>query len=93
MDSVMSFGYGNVVSSKNEGYSNFLAYPDSLINDFKPELESGDWLDKKTQSDDEIEIVVSKNPYGWKTWAAILTLATTTKMGKYIPSRQWFAEY
>lgn len=25
--------------------------------------------------------------------AAILTLATTTKMGKYIPSRQWFAEY
>ena len=36
VDSVMSFGYGNVVSSKNEGYSNFLAYPDSLINDFKP---------------------------------------------------------
>ncbi len=71
VDSVMSFGYGNVVSSKNEGYSNFLAYPDSLINDFKPELESGDWLDKKTQSDDEIEIVVSKNPYGWKTGSHI----------------------
>lgn len=71
VDSVMSFGYGNAVSPKNEGYSNFLAYPDSLINDFRPELESGDWLDKKDASDDEIEVVVSKNPYGWKTGSHI----------------------
>lgn len=48
-----------------------MALPDSLINDFKPELESGDWLDKKESSDDEIEIVVSKNPYGWKTGSHI----------------------
>lgn len=63
-----------------------------MINDFKPELESGDWLDKKNQVMTKLKLLFLKIRTDGKR-AAILTLATTTKMGKYIPSRQWFAEY
>lgn len=66
IESVLSFGYGNFVTSKEGEFADFLAYPDSLIEDFEPELSSGHWLDKKTSDEDGIEVVVSQNPYGWE---------------------------
>lgn len=66
VESIMTWGFGNLMISKDEEVSNFLAYDDQLIENFKPELSSGEWLDKYSSEDEIIDIVVSENPYGWK---------------------------
>ena len=63
---MITWGFGNLMISKDEEVSNFLAYDDQLIENFKPELSSGEWLDKYSSEDEIIDIVVSENPYGWK---------------------------
>ncbi len=70
VDSVYSFNVcGGNVNDNNEYYNekytnvNVNCYDNKFINDYKPFLERGEWLDKyETQTDGYINTVVSYNP-------------------------------
>lgn len=47
-----------------------LVYDDEIIERFVPELNEGKWL-SLTSAPDEIEAVITKNPYGWKVGDSI----------------------
>ena len=41
-----------------------LSYDDEIISRYQPQLRDGRWL---SASSEELELVISDNPYGWKT--------------------------
>lgn len=53
--------------SYNQDNSVFTSYDDKFIQMYTPELESGCWFDLNKTSSDVIQVVVSENPYGFKT--------------------------
>ena len=64
--SVISWGYGNFNIAQDNAYCLAFSYPENLLSDYAPELQSGSWLDASQTGEDGIDIVVSANPYGWK---------------------------
>lgn len=42
-----------------------MAYDDAIINNFTPKLSKGVWINKANKSSDELEAVISVNPYGF----------------------------
>ncbi|MCH5265306.1 MAG: hypothetical protein J1F02_05355 [Lachnospiraceae bacterium] len=64
--SVISWGYGGFNISQDNRYCIAFAYPENLLSDYVPELQSGSWLDTSQTGEGGMDIVVSENPYGWK---------------------------
>ena len=57
-----------------------LSYDDEIISRYRPALREGRWL---SASSDEIELVISDNPYGWKTGDSV-TFSVAVDIDKYV---------
>lgn len=68
VDDILAVNYPMVrYNSKipNKYPFNQLSYNDSLIKQYTPELSAGKWL-SNSKTADNLEVVISKNNYGWK---------------------------
>lgn len=68
---VYSWGSGGFTVPEDQEYCTNLSYPDDLIEKYSPDLQSGEWLNNTTEIKDELDIVISENPYGWKVGSKI----------------------
>ena len=80
VDSVYTWA-STSLDTKEEQNMKTAVYPQEVLEDFEPELEEGRWIDGVQTEDGVIPIVVSKNPYGWKT-GALIPMQYYDEMGK-----------
>ena len=71
VDSVYTWASTNLVSEEEESGIKTAVYPQSVLEDFEPMLEEGRWLDEVQTEDGILTVVISRNPYGWKTGSVI----------------------
>lgn len=71
VDSVYTWGSTNLVSEEEESGITTAVYPQNILEDFEPTLEEGQWLDEVQTEDGILPVVISQNPYGWKSGSVI----------------------
>lgn len=71
VDSVYTWASTSLVIKKGEDSVTTAVYPQYVMNDFEPSLEEGQWIGKAQTGDDVMPVVISRNPYGWKTGSVI----------------------
>lgn len=71
VESVYTWASTDLVTEKEENSVTTAVYPQHVLNDFQPSLEEGQWIDEEQTEDAALPVVISQNPYGWKTGSVI----------------------
>lgn len=70
--SITTWGCSGFMRTGSEDYLSSVSYPASVRDAFTPKLAEGSWLDAWDYDvDDPLEVVISANPYGWRSGSEI----------------------
>lgn len=71
VESVYTWASTDLVTEKEENSLTTAVYPQYVLKDFEPSMEEGQWIDEAQTEDAILPVVISHNPYGWKTGSVI----------------------